>query len=140
VKQSTDLGGTVLVAERDCCLQFQAGLILKGESTLKFLPLVEKVVVAGLGRMSMSELVGSMVLRSCCRCNIQDTFVFGICDVQTGPLGDSLLPPGAWPSSHAPDSRDSLPVMFCSSRVASVVPNNQARKVSVSEHDGLQNR
>jgi hypothetical protein len=89
---------------------------LKGESTLKFLPSVAKVAVGGLGCMSMSELVESIVLGSCCRCNILDTSAFGTCDVQTDPLGDNPLLPNAWPSFHAPNSRGSLRNLFIQAR------------------------
>lgn len=63
----TYLDEIVLVAGRGCCLRFRGGLILKGESILRFPPSEETAAVEGLGRMSMIEVVERMILRSCCR-------------------------------------------------------------------------
>lgn len=64
----TYLDETVLVAGRGCCLRFQEGLILKGESISRFPPSEETAAVEGLERMSMTEgLVERMIPRSYCR-------------------------------------------------------------------------
>ena len=118
---------TVLVAERDCCLRFREGLILKGESILRFPPSEETAAVEGLERMSMTVLVGRMILRSCRR-SIQDTSVLGTFAAQTVPLRDNPQPPVVSPSSRAPDSRDSLPGRVGKGSVATVAPNNARTK------------
>lgn len=104
----TYLDETVLVAERDCCLRFREGLILKGESILRFPPSEETAAVEGLGRMSMTVLIVRMILRSCRRSTL-DTSVPGTFAAQIAPLRDNPQPSVVSPSSRAPDSRDSLP-------------------------------
>ena len=127
---------SVLVAGRDCCLRFREGLILKGESILRFPPSEETAAVEGLGRMSMTVLVVRMILRSCRR-STRDTSVLGTFAAQTAPLRDNPQPPVVSPSSRAPDSRDSLPERVGrKGSVATVAPNNARTKV-ISVRAGL---
>lgn len=132
VEWSTYLDETVLVAERGCCLRFQEGLILKGESILRFPPSVETAAVEGLERMSMIEMVERMILRSCRR-SIQDTSVLGTFAAQTAPLRDNPQPPVVSPSSRAPGSRDSLPRKVGQGNVELLRRTTHGRRLSLSE-------
>lgn len=135
VKWRTYLDETVLVAERGCCLRFQEGLILKGESILRFPPSVATAAVEGPERKSMTELVVRMILRSCRR-SILDISVLGTSAAQTALLKDNSQPPVVSLSSRAPDSRDSLPGRVGKDGVSTVGSNNPRTK-AISVRAGL---